>query len=393
MRYHSGNSHRPARKGYTITMFALLLPVTVGFVALCVDTAMVGVAQGNLQTAADGGALAGAQQLADDYRLQGISDLTNEVAAANAKAQSIGQANYVLGQAPMIKQDTTNSGQGDILVGYLDPNDPSSTLNTSSATEANWNSVQVTVARSADRVGIVPTYFAQVFGFMGTTVTTQTTATAWPYSIKGYQGNGSNSANLLPIVLDVTTYNAMMAGTTQDQYTWNPSTQTVTSGPDGIAESVLFPVGSGSPGNWGTIKVGVSNNSTSILVSQIENGISPSQLATFPNSTIALDYTQTPPQITFSGNPGISAGIKSALESIIGNPVTIPIYDQNGGNGNNAWYRVIKFAGVRILAVNFQGNPKYVIVQPAIVRDPTAIPGTPQSSWTQGGLVELYISR
>ena len=93
------------------------------------------------------------------------------------------------------------------------------------------------------------------------------------------------------------------------------------------------------------------------------------------------------------GNPGISAGIKSALDAIIGKPVTIPIYDINGGNGNNAWYRVIAFAGVRIMAVNFQGNPKYVIVQPANVIDPTAIPRAAQSSWTSGGVIEVYLAR
>jgi hypothetical protein len=108
---------------------------------------------------------------------------------------------------------------------------------------------------------------------------------------------------------------------------------------------------------------------------------------------IQLDTAQTPPSITFSGNPGISAGISSALQSIIGKPVTIPIYDTNGGNGNNAWYRVVAFASCRLLAVNFQGNPKYVIIQPALVTDGTAIAGTAQSSWKSGGLVVLHLSR
>ena len=122
-------------------------------------------------------------------------------------------------------------------------------------------------------------------------------------------------------------------------------------------------------------------------------GITPAQLATFPNSTIRLDYGLTPPSITFGGNPGISAGIKDDLASIIGKPVTIPIYDTNGGNGNNAWYRVVQFASVRILSVNFQGNPKYVIVQPALQNDPSAIPGTPLTSWTSGGLVRVHLAR
>jgi hypothetical protein len=43
----------------------------------------------------------------------------------------------------------------------------------------------------------------------------------------------------------------------------------------------------------------------------------------------------------FIGNPGISVGIQSSLTAIIGKPVTIPIYDENGGNGANARYRVV----------------------------------------------------
>ena len=31
-------------------------------------------------------------------------------------------------------------------------------------------------------------------------------------------------------------------------------------------------------------------------------------------------------------------------------------------HGNNAWYQVIAFQPARILCVDFQGNPKFVIV-------------------------------
>ena len=54
--------------------------------------------------------------------------------------------------------------------------------------------------------------------------------------------------------------------------------------------------------------------------------------------------------------------------------MAIPIYDQSGGNGNNATYRVIKFAPVRVMSVNFQGNPKYVISPAVLLKDPTATP-------------------
>jgi len=280
------------------------------------------------------------------------------------------------------------------MVGYLDPTNSSSTLDPSSASTSRFNSVQVKILRDATHGGSIPTVFAQLMGFGGTKVTVSSTATAQSYSISGFQAVGSLNANLLPIVLDKTTWQSMLAGTgyATDQYTYNSSTNTVTSGADGIYESQLYPVSSGSPGNWGTIKVGVSNNSTSTLSAQILNGITPDELATFPNSTIQLDSTQSPPSITFSGNPGISAGIKSALTSIIGKPVVVPIYDESGGNGNNAWYRVIAFQPARILSVDFQGNPKYVIIQPCLLNDETAIAGTAQS-WTSGGLISVQLTR
>jgi hypothetical protein len=173
----------------------------------------------------------------------------------------------------------------------------------------------------------------------------------------------------------------------------------VTKEQDGVPESLLYPVRSGNPGNWGTIKIGVSNNSTSTLGDQIRYGITPAQLAAFPGGKVSLDQTDTSavpptPYHSFDGNPGISAGIKDDLESIIGKPVTIPLYDQSGGNGNNAWFRVIAFVGVRIVNVDFQGNPKYVIVQPALVHDSTIIADQNNPlPFTSGGAVHLQLTK
>ncbi len=379
-------------RGMAAVLLAVLLPVVVGFAALSVDTAVVSVARAQMSTAADAAALAGALQLATENRVQGGTNLSAELTAANTQAVALATANFVLGATPVVNPNIANNSGGQIMVGYLDPNNPQSTLDSSSASTTLFNSVQVQMFRDSSHGGAVPTIFAQLMGFHGTNVTVSSTATAQTYSLNGFQATGSLNANLLPIVLDKTTWQTMMAGQSTDQFTYNAATNTVTSGPDGIYESQLYPVSSGSPGNWGTIKVGVSNNSTSTLSAQILYGITPAQLATFPNSTIQLDQTQSPPSITFQGNPGISAGIKSALTSIIGNPVAVPIYDENGGNGNNAWYRVIAFQPARILSVNFQGNPKYVIIQPTLLNDATGIPGTAQS-WTSGGLISVQLTR
>jgi hypothetical protein len=378
-----------------------MLPLFLGLTALSVDVSVVAIARSQLSTAADAGALAGAVALADQARLQGITDLTNEINAANSAATKFVQANQVLGQTLVV----TN---GDTVVGYIDPRQqplpPNTPPDTSAANQSKFNAVQVTTARDSNHGSVVPGFFSKLMGFQGSSPSVTSTAIAQNFSIAGVTSN--LNAPLLPIVLDLPTYNNMISrnpSVISDQYTWNPATTppSVTNGPDGIYESVLYPVPSGSGGNWGTINVGVSNNSTSIISNQIQYGITPAQLATYPNSTIALDYTKTPPQIPFSGNPGISAGIESALNAIIGKPVTIPIYDPTfgtGGNGNNASYTVVKFAVVRIMAVNFQGSNKYVIIQPALVNDPTAIPhipgpNEPLPSWTEGGVLEVYLAR
>jgi hypothetical protein len=68
-----------------------------------------------------------------------------------------------------------------------------------------------------------------------------------------------------------------------------------------------------------------------------------------------------------NGDTGISAGIEASLQSIIGDIRAIPIFTQVSGPGNNANYTIVKFVGVRIMAVKLSGGPtqRYLRVQPA----------------------------
>jgi Flp pilus assembly protein TadG len=380
------------RRAVAAALFGLMLPVFIGMTSLAVDVAMITTARAQLRVAADAAALAAAPRLVSENRVRGSSTLSAEISGANTQAYAFARKNQVLNDAPVLSTNASNATSGDILVGYLDWRNPNSTLDSSVGMTAQYNSVQVTLRRDAQHGGLVPTIFASLMGFKGSSVTVSSTATVQNFSVAGVKSDGSSNVNLLPIVLEKTNWQAMMDGLTVDQYSYNLATGAVTSGSDGVAESQLYPVRNGSPGNWGTIKVGVSNNSTSTLSSQIQYGITPQQMATFPGGVIALDSTKSPPSYTFSGNPGISAGIKSALNAIIGKPVMVPIYDQNGGNGNNAWYRVIAFQPSRILAVNFQGSNKYVIIQPCLLDDSNLTKGDAQD-WSKGGSTGVFLSR
>lgn len=383
-----------SRRGKILVMTALLIPVLFGAALVSTDTAVLVNAHAQLETVADASALGGAMVLADETRLRNATNLSALMATARTKVIAIAGQNRVLNAAPVVANNSTNLATGDIVIGYLAATDTTSSGLVTTGSQANYNSVKVVAARDATHGGQVPTFFGGAVGVGGKDVSVNSTATIQNYTIQGFKSVNSARVNLLPIVLDKTTYDAMIARTTADQYFYcPPPNPSVSAGADGVPESQLYPVGTGSPGNFGTVKIGVTNNSTATLVDQIDNGISASQMATFSGGVIQLNTSLNPPSISFGGNPGLSAGIKDALIAKIGKTVMIGIYDQVTGNGSNSSYRVVAFAAVRVMAVNFQGNPKYVVVQPALVKDTSILPGSVQPSWTRGGYVRVWLSR
>jgi Flp pilus assembly protein TadG len=366
------------RRGNILALTAVLSPVLIGMMAFSADLAVISAARGQLRTSADAAALAGAQELATRQRLQMYPAASADVAAALGQAVAYAGRNNVLGVPSKLDSNPSNldTGTQSVVAGYLArPYDATAPFQTSVGMIPYYNAVQVRAVRDATHGGAVPAFFSRLWGRRGTSL--QVTATAAAVGLSGFRAiDASTNANLLPIVLDKTTYAQMLRGNTTDEYTFNATTKTVTPGADGVTESRLYPVRSGYPGNWGTIKIGVANNSTQTLGQQIRYGVTPAQMATYPNGMIQPNPTTG--LIQFEGNPGISAGLKDDLASIIGKPVEIPIYDaaQSGGNGNNAIFTITAFAPVRLLKVTFRGKDKYVVIQPAgVPRDPTAVWG------------------
>lgn len=191
------------------------------------------------------------------------------------------------------------------------------------------------------------------------------------YKVTSKTGN----AQLLPLALHVDVWNQLMAGTfsTGDSYAYNAQSKTVSSGSDGVRELDIYP-GSGTnqlpPGNFGTVDIGNPNNSTSDISRQIRQGVSAGDLAYF-GGELKFDGSG---YLYLEGDTGLSAAIKDDLSSIIGQPRAIPLFDRVSGNGNNAVYRVVQFAGIRVLAVTLTGSmkSKKVIIQPAVVVDDAA---------------------
>jgi hypothetical protein len=337
-----------------------MMVMLFALVAFAVDMGYLMTARSQLQTAADAAALAGCWELIDENCYDPCWDGPDD---ARATAGQFAGLNHVAGDSPGLQNETNTSG--DVLVGYLsDPHD--ALCNMSYAATSDFNAVQVRVRRNDDQNGEVALHFARVLGINSMPMEAQATA-ALLKKIGGFRlAEGSDETlDILPYALDLDTWEAYEdeAGGFTDNWTYDPDTKTVASGPDGIREINLFPQGTGCPGNRGTVDIGSSSNSTADIARQIVHGVNASDLS-YHGGKLELDANG---ELMLNGDTGISAGVKDELASIKGRPRIIPIFSEVEGPGNNADYTVVAFVGIRIVDVKLTGSmsSKRVLIQPA----------------------------
>ena len=162
----------------------------------------------------------------------------------------------------------------------------------------------------------------------------------------------------------------------KDNYKWSSAEGVESGKSDNIPEISMYPdLNSGlAPGNRGTVDLGSANNSTNDLKRQIVHGLNSYDMSFFPDNKITFNENGA---LFLNGDTGISAGIQSSLQSIVGQVRSMPIFIEVTGQGNNATYTVVKFVGVRIIAVKLSGGPKqrHLTVQPAVFFDKHVIRG------------------
>lgn len=361
------------RRGAVMVLAAILMIVILGMVAFAVDFGYLTIARTELQRNADAAAIAGCWDLMDDSPPGATADLTAEIALARQSAAQYVTANSVCNSSVNVSSNSANASGGDIVIGNLD--NPSLASSSLTFTNPNlFNAVQVHVSKSASANGVVPLFFGRIFGMEGQALDAQATA-ALLNNISGFQVpvDGSD-LGILPFALDLDTWNGMLNGGGTDAFAWDEGTQSIVSGHDGVREINLYPQGTGSPGNRGTIDIGGSNNSTADIARQIVHGVSQADLDHI-GGALKLDSSG---KLYLNGDTGISAGVKDELTSIRGKPRIIPLFSSVVGPGNNATYTIVKFAGVRILDVKLTGamSGKRVIIQPAKIVTEGAIANT-----------------
>lgn len=375
--YRIRSDHGHERRGAVLVLAAFCMIVLMAMVTFAVDIGYVSMVRSELQRTADATALAAAGHLFDKDALRGSPNYFWEVYKARNEADKYALSNEVA-KSGMYLPGGLN---GDFIVGQLETTDYPVDVD---PTWDNPNAVQVTLRRDDIANGPIALFFGPLLGRPTQDVTAQSIA-YYATGILGFKGT-ENTPNpqLLPYTMQVNDWDAIMANPSlgTDQFKYDSVNRIVSNGSDNVPEMKLFPLASGSgkkgggvtSGNFGTIDIGSSNNSTSDLARQILEGPNAYDMSFFPDNTLKLGNDGT---VTLNGDTGISAGVKDELAAIIGQPRVLPLYSTVSGNGNNANFVIVRFVGVTIVDVKLTGSlsSKYVMVQPTYVVDPTAVSG------------------
>jgi Flp pilus assembly protein TadG len=357
------------RKGTITVLAAIMTIVLVGMVAFCVDIGYVLSAKEELQRSADSTALATCWEYGK--QLSKGSAWSTAATVARSTATQYAAFNPVTGDPMTLDTNTSNDPNGDVVFGYIaDFKNSSSPFQTDGAN--GYNAVKVRLGKTSSANGEVPFFFARIFGLSGQELHSEAVA-GLIRDVKGFQAPSDGSfVDILPYALDLQTWNDFIANVGSDNYRWNATTNQVEAGSDGLVEVNLFPQGTGSPGNRGTVDIGSSNNSTADIAQQILYGISASDLA-YHGGSLEFDADG---ELLLNGDTGISAGVKDELTAIKGQPRIIPIFSSVSGNGNNANYTIVKWQGIRIMNVKLTGSmsQKNVMIQVAPVLSKGVIP-------------------
>jgi len=377
-------SETRGRHGAVVPLTAILMVFLLGMLAFAIDLGYLAVVKAELQNAADAAALAGASQILDRDELAGQPNQSAEIAAAREQAVALAGLNRVAGRPVYLDANTANDPAGDVVVGYL-PN-PADHQNTLRTDVYPYNSVQVRIRLSRSHGSPLALFFGPVLGRGSQDLEVTATAT-YEGEIRGFRitATGPQTSKLLPFALDINAWNRIASGQGDDNWFYDPATGQVRAGRDNIKEGKMYPLSNNGasgnrsstalpPGNFGTIDIGAANNSTADIERQIRYGPNRADFERMGGGFfLGADGT-----LIVTGDTGISAGFKDALQSIIGQPRVLPLYRPPvTGTGNNARFTIVGFAGVIVTDVKLTGalSSKQVTIQPEFVFDGTAVGG------------------
>ncbi len=366
------HSLRKNRTGSIAVLALFMLIMLVAFAALSVELGKLLKEKSEVQRCADAAAMESCWEYVAQMEAGEDFTIANSVARYSAR-QSV--ASNLVGVRNLdIQYNEDNNEEGDIVFGtFSEFGNPDSELVPDNS--INANAIKVRVQRTNNLNGEVMFIFANVLGIPSKPLTAEATA-SFVTNIRGFNDPPpEETLGVMPFAIREDLWDEMIANGTDDDWGFDPDTGDVGYYDDGEVDINIFPHSTGASGNSGTVDIGSNSNGTPELRRQIREGISQSDLDAL-GKPFALDSNG---ELELYGDTGVSAGMKDALEDVIGKTRTVMLYRSVSGNGNNAVFTIVRFVGVRVMEVDFTGSKnsnKKLIVQPATVVSNSVIPSS-----------------
>ncbi len=309
------------RRGAVLVLMTLLMIPMLAMVAFSVDYGYLLKVDSDLQRCADAAALAAVQDL---------------VPAADG-TQDLAQVRASLRQYVTLNSDVSFQVlDSDIEIGRYDPATIYS--NVTLLSTGVFDAVRVTLRRDGTVNSRVPLFIAPVLGIQDAVVTATATAVLQKPSLL------PPGADVLPFSVPQDVWDTQGIG---DQWS--------------IYGNGKMKDASGSvlPGNWGTVDIGSTSNSTSDLNDQITDGLRQSDLDAL-NSDARISnnsYIDASQPVSLQADTGLSSGLKHSVVPVHGQTRIVPIYDSNSGTpGNTLNINVVKWGVVKVIGSEWKGE-------------------------------------
>jgi len=418
-----------ARRGALAPLAAVLMVPVLGMCAYSIDAGYIVLVQTDLQNTADAAALAGAEQLQElfvQYNSPGanqsaiLTTATTNIAPSGTYGDTTGPSAYVPGSPMWTAENVAyqNKAGGvyisvpdsDVTFGYTDQNG-----NYSSTLGSNFpNTITVVTRRDATANNPIGLFFGPVFNKSQQSLTATSQATIYAGDVSslkvittmGPNGIEGVNAHMLPVAYDYKMWQTFAStGQSPDgliHYNQSVSNSLGNGKPElWVYPYYTTPKGNNAAGSFGLVDVGPPSNNAPAFRNWIDTGQTPNDIQ------YLLDNNLLPVSLdTSNGNPGpqnwkVGPGLKSTLlanfQEVMGEPATLPLFkpavgwDPNGtgyqaanGNGQNATYAIVGFAGVTVSHADGNGNNMTISVQPMAIIDPTDIVPSPHPAVSGG---------
>ncbi|KAA0141505.1 hypothetical protein FYZ48_03775 [Gimesia chilikensis] len=344
---------RRNRKGAIAVFTAVLMVPLLGMVAFTVDYGYLLKKRADLQRAADAAVLAAVRDLLPDA--DGYQDLVK------VRARVREYVAYNLKDIPdFVVLDS------DIEIGRYDPSSVYDDF-----TILDWgtfDTVRVTLRFDQTANSPVSLFFARILGINESAVRASSTAILQKGSLL------TPGVGVLPFTIPKSEWDNTELGDVWSIY-----------GDGRLEDNIGAPI----PGNWGTLDIGGNLNSTDDMRDQILNGLRQYDLdALHTQGRIpSNEYIDSRVPLYMSGDPGLSSGLKLAINAIEGQKRLIPVYDSADSGGSHVEFHVVGWAVCEVIDSHWGGDKNtYLRIKKSHLYDALLKPQTDLSITT--GVVE-----